>query len=190
MPKLMQRELLRRVIITAESFARNLAYYRVGWEPQFLPLLAGAHNQKSFWRQTNSNFLEIAILEWSKLLGSQIEKHHWRKIISDPDTFESSLLAELSMRLPEYETACAPLLTYRDNFVAHFDYERTMKVPDLSVAKTSVWYFCEHIFQCEAKVDDLIGLTDSISQFDTGYERCQAEARMIYKVYLENVEFA
>jgi hypothetical protein len=64
-----RRDLLRRVVLVCCSFGRNLAYYRVGQEGAFSPLLGRSHPHASFWLQANSSFLYVTALEWCKLIG-------------------------------------------------------------------------------------------------------------------------
>ncbi|WP_136524546.1 hypothetical protein [Geomonas ferrireducens] len=82
---------LRRVAILCCHCLRNLAFYKAGW-----------HNGKSklkgqFGRNVNSNFLDIAVLEWCKLFADTRGKHFWRKAISGDVSFQNSLLAELGL---------------------------------------------------------------------------------------------
>ena len=98
-----RRDRLRRVAMLCCSFARNVAFYRAGWVDEAQPLLSEYHPKASFWRQVNSNFFDVAVLDWCKLFGDQKEtprtrigKHHWRKVVSDPEEFEVRLLTQLA----------------------------------------------------------------------------------------------
>jgi len=72
---------------------RNLAYYRAGIGKIGAPL----RESHSFWRQANSNFIDICVLEWCKLFADRKGEHCWSLIATDPTAFELALLAHLGM---------------------------------------------------------------------------------------------
>ena len=67
--RLSRRDRLRRVALLCCAFARNVAFYRTGMADEAQPLLSQYHRAASFWRQVNSNFFDMAVLEWCKLFG-------------------------------------------------------------------------------------------------------------------------
>jgi len=103
------------------SFARNLAYYRTGWSKKYKHLLDGS----DFWRAVNGNFLDMCVLEWCKLFADKKEKHHWRKVVSDPARFEAGLLRHLGLDEVAFQREIDTIRKYRDKFVAHLDLERS-----------------------------------------------------------------
>lgn len=56
---------LRRVVILWCHFTRNMAYYRAGWKDK-KPV-----RSFEFWNTLNGNCLDIAVLEWCKLIGER-----------------------------------------------------------------------------------------------------------------------
>src|SRR5258706_12493841 len=90
-----REERLRRVLILCCSFARNLAYYRIGRTKEFVHLQAQRNPTFSFWRAVNVNFIDICVLEWCKLFADSRGKHHWRNIVSDPARFDGELYRDL-----------------------------------------------------------------------------------------------
>src|ERR1700722_13640452 len=116
---LTRRERLRRVVILSASFARNVAYFRAGQSPTGSEARVPSCSHSGFWSQVSSNFLDIAVLEWCKLLGDDRDKHFWRNVVADPAAFEANLLVK-----PENEGIRLRGLRqkdawYRDKFVAH-----------------------------------------------------------------------
>jgi hypothetical protein len=93
---LTRRERLRRVVILCASFARNVAYFRAG-QSQTGAKARDPSYASAFWAQVGTNFLDIAVLEWCKLLGDEKDKHFWRNVVTDPAAFEASLLISLEM---------------------------------------------------------------------------------------------
>jgi len=53
-PPMSRRSRLRRVVILCRNFARNLAYYRTGQDPEHAPLLTSSHPSVNFWRFMNA----------------------------------------------------------------------------------------------------------------------------------------
>lgn len=72
------------------QFVRNLAYYRAGWKER-----QAAFPQTEMWATINSNFLDIAVLEWCKLFADQGARHHWRKVVVDPGSFLPQMLSDI-----------------------------------------------------------------------------------------------
>jgi hypothetical protein len=175
-----RRELLRRVVLVCCSFGRNLAYYRVGQEGAFSPLLRPSHPHASFWLQANSSFLYVTALEWCKLIGDKKGKHSWHNIVTDPPGFETDLLAKLGMTAVAFAKDSQAIRHYRDKFVAHLDSEPVIHVPGLTTAQTAVWFYHEHIVTKEASAGDLAGLVDTPDKMIRGYEVCQKEASNIF----------
>jgi hypothetical protein len=63
-PAMPRKDRLRRVVILCRDFARNLAYYRVGWKDEHRNLFDPAKNDgASFWRVMNSNCIDVCVLD-------------------------------------------------------------------------------------------------------------------------------
>jgi hypothetical protein len=180
------RDRMRRVVLVCCAFARNAAFYRAGWNEQARPLLAAQHPEASFWRQVNSNFFDVAVLDWCKLFGDpkstpphRLGKHHWRRVLSDPDEFERQLLARLRVDEPSFGALIETMRCYRDKFVAHLDNDLRINIPELDLAYEAVAFYHCHIVQLEAAPGELAGLPD-VNQFARGYTQCSAEAIRVY----------
>jgi hypothetical protein len=177
---LTRRERLRRVVILCASFARNVAYFRAGQSQNGSEERAPSHPRSAFWAQVSSNFLDIAVLEWCKLLGDDKDKHFWRNVVADPTTFEASLLANLEMTKSDFADYAKKMRRYRDKFVAHLDSDVKMDIPRLTAALAANRFYHEHVVTVEAAVDDLFALADTSENFAQGYERCLKEAEHTY----------
>lgn len=186
---LTRRDRVRRVVLVCASFGRNLAYYRVG-QVQGSDLHSESHPHASFWRQVNSNFLDLCVLEWCKLFGERDRakqeygwgEHGWRRIVSDPLAFEATLLSLLEMQEFEFGNLVEVMRNYRDKFVAHLDSDVVMNIPELPAAQASVWAYHQRIVEHDTANGDLAGLTDSAEKMRLGYEQCVAEASEIYRI--------
>ena len=175
-----RRERLRRVVILCASFARNVAYFRAGQGQADLEARAPPFARSAFWAQVSNNFLDIAVLEWCKLLGDDKDKHFWRNVVADPRAFEVRLLAELGMTESDFADYAKKMRRYRDKFVAHLDSDAKMDIPRLNVALTANAFYHEYIVTAEAAAGDLFGLADTSEKFAQGYEQCLKEAQHAY----------
>jgi len=124
----------RRVAKLCCNCARNTAYYRAGWRNRKILV------KDDFWVGANSNFLDLAVLEWCKLFADNRGKHHWRKIVPEPDIFLHDMLVNINVTPDAFEQHCEVMKTYRDKFLAHLDDELKMKIPHLTIVINSVFY--------------------------------------------------
>ncbi|MDR3489795.1 MAG: hypothetical protein P4M05_33515 [Bradyrhizobium sp.] len=177
-----RKDRLRRVAIICADFARNLAYYRVGQSQSGSAFHDPSHPQASFWRQANANFLDLAVLEWCKILGERKGKHYWRRIVSDPRGFEEKMLLHLGMKAGEFSRVVETMREYRDTFVAHLDSSRIMNIPTLSAAHAAVCFYHEYVITHEALAGELEGLPHATpGNLSSGYAQCLAEAEQVYR---------
>ena len=114
---------LRRVALLCCHFARNCAYYRAGWDGK------NTKATNEFWVTVQSNFIDIAVLEWLKLFGDHNDMHHWKKVIEDRETFKNEMLNSCKITEEELVNSRDSIKEYRDKFIAHLDSEETMNIP-------------------------------------------------------------
>jgi hypothetical protein len=136
-------QFLRRVGILCCHFLRNLAFYKAGWKKGKLI------TNDQFFVNANSNFLDICVLEWCKLFADERGKHHWRKAITDQDSFFPDLLNTLNLTDAEFKLYTESMKTYRDKFVAHLDLHETMHLPKFRTAKKSVSFLYQYLLAHE-----------------------------------------
>ena len=154
-----RRQRLRRVALLCCHCLRNLAFYKAGWRNR--ALLRG----DQFWVTANGNFLDICVLEWCKLFADSRGKHYWRKLITDPDKFQSELLARLHLAETEFQAYTEKMRAYRDKFVAHLDTEEVMHIPILRTARQSASFLYEYILHHENEGDIFHDAPQSASTF-------------------------
>ena len=174
-----RRERLRRVVILSASFARNVAYFRAG-QSQIGSEARAPSSRSAFWAQINNNCLDIAVLEWCKLLGDDKDKHFWRNVVADTTAFEAGLLVNLGMTESDFADFAKKMRRYRDKFVAHLDSDATMDIPRLDAALAANSFYHEHIVTVEAAAGDLFGLADTGEKLAQGYEQWLTEAQQAY----------
>ena len=69
---------LRRVMLLACHFSRNLGYHRAGMSHR------RSRISEEYWKTVTSNCLDVCILEWCKLFADPRDPHHWRNVVSAP----------------------------------------------------------------------------------------------------------
>lgn len=95
--------------------------------------------KQGFWRLIFSNCLDMAVLEWCKLFGTNAEHLHWSKIFTDREEFRQYILDSVEMTMDEWNNYWEELTKYRNKAVSHFDPEfRPSRYPDLEPALKSV----------------------------------------------------
>jgi hypothetical protein len=117
---------LKRVTLVAQEFARqhfcwleSLKYEDV---PGTLPILIC------------NNFFDMALLNWAHLFGNLRDDLHFKKVLSDPESFKSKIQNKLSMDQNGWENHWKSLKDFRDQRVAHIDPVESSIVPDLEIA--------------------------------------------------------
>lgn len=174
-----RKEKLRRAALLCCSFGRNLAYYRAGWDKACKQLLElDKSSNFRFWRQVNSNFVDMCVLEWCKLFADAEGKFYWANIVSDPASFGTALLRHLGLSEEGLRKEIDDMRTLRDKHIAHSDAVRVGYVPVLDVAKRAIWFYHDHIVRREAQPGDLAGVPQEL---ETGYVECLKEATEIYR---------
>src|SRR6202030_518737 len=109
-------------VIVCANFIRNLAFYRTG-HGDGRRLLDDSAKHALFWRQVNSNAIDILVLDWCKLFADKDgnSEHGWRRLVSDPASFEAALLSDLGLTADQFKDYCQEMRTLRDKFIAHLD---------------------------------------------------------------------
>ena len=125
----------RRTALICYHFTRNLAYYRAGWRDK-QPIFPN----NDLWKNINSNFLDVAVLEWCKLFADKRARHSWRKVVVDSSSFLPQMLHDTEVSLPEWNSYLRRMRGYRDKFIAHLDNDSMMNIPDMNLAEFAVYY--------------------------------------------------
>lgn len=165
---LTRRERLRRAAILCCSCARNLAYYRAGWQDG-KPLFDPTRLQRTI----NSNFIDMAVLEWCKLFHSR-EKHSWRSIVTQPQIFEHSLMQATGLDDAALQEFVARTRAYRDKFVAHLDFDPVAYVPKLDVPKATATFYYSYLLAHEDEGDTFDDGPSDLAQY---FDDCAREAK-------------
>lgn len=130
---------LRRVALLCCHFSRNCAYYRAGWDGK----KTNATNE--FWATVQGNFIDIAVLEWLKLFGDHNDKHHWKKVVGDKQSFKQQMLASCAIKEDDLVQSRESFKASRDKFIAHLDSEETMHIPVLDTPLVLAKYYYTYV---------------------------------------------
>jgi hypothetical protein len=160
-------ERLRRVARLCAHFTRNLAYYRGGF-----PKLT--QQTPDLWLTIAGNFLDIATLEWCKLLGDENAKHGWQKTVTDKERFKRELLQHMEMTKDEWNNYVKEMRDYRDKFIAHLDNLLEMKIPVMDRAFKSAQFYYNYIAANEISWDELRDLPADLNFY---FVQCHGEAQ-------------
>ena len=99
----------------------------------------------NFWRLIHGNQLDIAVLEWCKVFGSDAEATHWKRVVppADHNQFRDGLFAMTEVTADEWNTYWNKMKGYRDNLVAHhIELTKIESYPVLDLAlKSSFFYY-------------------------------------------------
>jgi hypothetical protein len=136
-------------------------------------LLDPKHPKAAFWREAHGNFFDISVLDWCKLFADREGKHHWRRVVKNPDRFEADLYTD------EFTSMIAKIKHYRDKFVAHLDQERTMLLPALDVARGAIVFLHERLVQ-PAGHGDWSSQPTSPEELEQGFAQAFREAQSVY----------
>jgi len=135
---------LRRALLLACHFARNLGYYRSGMSRR------RSRMPEEYWKTVTSNCLDVCILEWCKLFADPSDPHHWRNVVSIPSAFERDLYRRMRVSAGRFEVYRISMRRYRDKFLAHLDSDLVMEIPTLDLALSSACIYYSHIRDVES----------------------------------------
>lgn len=160
MTNLTTKERLRRAMLLCCHFSRNLAYRRVGHNR----LTGGSYSELLV--TVDSNFLDMAVIEWCKLFADKRGKYYYSKIVSD-EVLKAQLLDGLD------KSYIDEMREYRDKFLAHLDDERTMHIPSLDQAETAVGLLYIQLLREVTSIGGGAGLPNNLKTY---YQKCSDEA--------------
>jgi hypothetical protein len=109
----------------------------------------------NFWRVIYGNLLDIVVLEWCKLFGSDDASHqptHWKNIVpvSDHVTFRGDLLQHLKIGEDRWAEYWKEMKNYRDMCVAHDDTGKRSHVPNyprFDIALESSYFYYHYVIK-------------------------------------------
>ena len=102
----------------------------------------------NFWRLIYGNLLDVAVLEWCKVFGSDTEPTHWKRVVHDQEQFRIDLLRHLGIDKRTWADYWQQMKGYRDSKVAHhWDLETVDSYPELTLALESSYFYYEYLIK-------------------------------------------
>lgn len=102
----------------------------------------------NFWRVIQGGLLDLSVLEWTKVFGSNVEPTHWKGVVEDHDKFRNELLSYLGITEQQWSEYWNELKTYRDEAIAHyFDNDNIRHYPTLDIALKSCHFYYDHLIK-------------------------------------------
>ena len=172
------REELTAHLFRLVHLARSTAMKRVLTEVDPEPRL-------NFWRLIHGNQLDIAVLEWCKVFGSDGEPTHWKKIVPPKkhDQFRDDLFTAVGVNAEEWSAYWNNMKAYRDNLVAHhFDFRKVANYPVLDLAMQSSFFYYSYLIKKLRSLGEK-NFPDDLQAYYTNFER---QARVISTTAVES----
>lgn len=173
---------VRRIALLCCHFARNVAYYRIGYINE--DGTGGLKQASEFGATVNGNMMDIAVLEWGKLFTDRRGSQHWHKFVRiEPERrqFLASLIQSVGLNDAGWRHYLDEFRVYRDKFVAHLDTEDCMRIPNLEIALQSTFFLYSHLL-ANAPGGTFDAPHRATLPYDllAYYVKCQSEARLAY----------
>jgi hypothetical protein len=135
----------------------------------------------NFWRLIYGNLLDVAVLEWCKIFGTDTEPTHWKKVVADHDAFRSALLTALKIDQASWAAYREKMKSYRDTQIAHqSDDYRVTHYPILDVALESCYFYYSYLIRELRRLGET-NLPDDLRDYSV---RFAAQAKEIAEIAL------
>jgi len=128
------------------------------------------HNFESeFWRLTIDAHLLQAIINWSKIFGSDSSNRtHWKELETGDhsliDDFRGNLLIWLKLSSPEWDEYWQKLQAFRNKYAAHTD-SFNQPIPNLEIMYQSLLFFDDWIRKVSKDIFEAPPLEESCLMF-------------------------
>lgn len=128
--------------------------------------------KQNYWILIYNNFLDIAVLEWCKVFGTDSEPTHWKTIVNDHTAFREGLLNCIGLDENEWSAFWENVNSYRNNIIAHFKKVDDLSYPFLDVIIKSSFYYYKWL-QKELETHGIIQEPEDLENY---YRRCLSQA--------------
>ncbi len=119
---------------------RNVAHYR--------SLLAMQNDfHQNYWILVSNNLFDIAILEWTKVFGTDENETHWKHYVSDHAGFRTGLMERLSVSSEDWAAYWKTMTGYRNDFIAHrVKDSKVQNHPKFDLALEACFYYYKILY--------------------------------------------
>lgn len=165
-------ELIRRHINRLVDLARSAHLKRVLTSVEREPSL-------NFWRVIYGNLLDVAVLEWCKIFGTDDQPTHWKKIVcaSDQAAFRKNLLVALKIDESAWSAYWREMQNYRNEHVAHHVVPSNVsRYPMLDIALASSYFYYKYLVGELRKLDDVSKFPSDLESYCERFAALAKEA--------------
>lgn len=99
----------------------------------------------NFWNLIYGGLLDLAVLEWTKVFGSNAEPTHWKGIVDDHDAFRNELFRSIGVSERQWSEYWNEMKAYRDEAVAHHSNPSFTHYPKLDLALQSCYFYYGYV---------------------------------------------
>lgn len=167
---------LRRVLLLACHFSRNLGYNRAGMS------FRRSWISEEYWKTVTINCLDVCILEWCKLFADPHDPHHWQNVVSTPAAFQGDLYKRLRVSAERFDAYRVSTRRYRDKFLAHLDSDLVMEIPTLDLALSAACIYYSHVRDVECLAQTARSFPRDLFDYDG---ESKMEAAEVIRTYIE-----
>ena len=101
---------------------------------------------QNFWRLLYGGMLDLPVLDWCKVFGSNSEPTHWTGIVTDVEEFRTGMLEYLEIDESKWTDYWNGMKSYRDELVAHHEAGTEVGTyPSLDIALRSCYFFHSYL---------------------------------------------
>jgi hypothetical protein len=113
---------------------------------------ANANPHLVFWRLIYGSMLDIAVIEWCKVFGTDDQPTHWKNFISDHAAFRKKLFSFLDITQDQWSQYWQHMTNYRNTHAAHhLGVKEGDTYPVLDIAlKSCLFYYSKLIEKVKA----------------------------------------
>lgn len=126
------------------DFSRSFIYYKTLHKS--LPLMQSQVDEQ-FWRHSIDSFLNLTIIDWCMVFGTDSNELHWKKAINENNinfqkVIEGEILKNTNFSIDEWKEYHKTMLDFRNLYSAHRHITNVPDVPFLDKAfKVATAYF-------------------------------------------------
>ncbi len=127
----------------------------------------------NFWRIFHGDLLDMAVIDWCKLFGSDDEEHqktHWKNVMSDRDAFRAELFGALGIDAKAWGSYWSEMKNYRDQHAVHRDFSKSdvTHYPTLDFALQSSYVYYRYVI-AELRKQGVTRYPDDLAKYGEAF---------------------
>jgi len=128
-----------------------------------------ANPHLSFWRFIYGGMLDIAVIEWCKVFGTDDQPTHWKNYVTDQNAFRKELLSFLAITQDQWSQYWQHMIDYRNSHAAHhLGLKEGDTYPALDLALKSCFYYYSKLIE-EVKALGINNLPESLEVYSENF---------------------